>query len=311
MKRSKLWLKSILIVLALLLSGASSANATSQNLHRDQHQANPHPQPQSIQKQEPNIPVWEQSNVALTEALHANEQQSIAAQKQADAQKQTFDSPSVVVNEILAAIGVGYLVFMGLQSAAIRQSTNIAARTMLLQFRPRLIVRHVGLLTEPDNMLVPGEKGFLQAVPIDVVLMVSNQGGTQAEVIDGNITLRVLVGDTIQRDATPLLPPFDRHSGLPVYGKEGLVLSERIIKAGEQRIVKQTMPVPNTSAEAVRAYLATHGKRHVDYMVLLAFAYFRYRDRAGRSYVTAFCRQYSREAQRFIAVDAPDYEYVD
>jgi hypothetical protein len=70
--------------------------------------------------------------------------------------------------------------------------------------------------------------------------------------------------------------------GISVYGKEGLVLSEPIIKAGEQRIVKQTMPVPNTSAEAVRANLATHGKRHVDYMVLVASGYFRYRDRAGR-----------------------------
>src|SRR5205823_4254120 len=89
-------------------------------------------------------------------------------------------------------VGLLYAYFAWGQRSAISESVRIATTSLLLQFRPRLTVRHVGLLTEPDNMLVPDEAGSLQAVPIEIVLTIANRGGTQGEITDQNITVQVV-----------------------------------------------------------------------------------------------------------------------
>src|SRR5690242_20201587 len=123
MKHLKLSLTSILIVSALLLSGASKVNNESKNLRRNQHDADTKPQAKAIQNQQPQVPfaVWQATISALRESLAANKQQAIATQKQAESHQQTFCSPAVVVNELLALIGVGYLIVMWLQWKAIDQ----------------------------------------------------------------------------------------------------------------------------------------------------------------------------------------------
>jgi hypothetical protein len=127
--------------------------------------------------------------------------------------------------------------------------------------RPRLEIAHVGLLTEPDNMIASGAG---QAVPIDTMVVVVNRGGTRARVVEANITIKVIGGNGIEDILMrrPLLPQFDRSSGLPMYEKSGLVvLEKRVIQSSERRNIKGTMPVLENIAGQVRAYLATHPTR--------------------------------------------------
>ena len=91
----------------------------------------------------------------------------------------------------LVVVGLLYAYFAWGQWKATSENAKIANKTLLLQFRPHLIVRHVGLLTEPDHMLLPNESGALQAIPIETVLILTNHGGTQGEIIAANITVRV------------------------------------------------------------------------------------------------------------------------
>src|SRR5216683_1316566 len=120
MKRSKPLSALILIASILLLSGEGNASAESQKYRSDQHKRQATPQAEPVRRQEPQVPlsVWQATESALHESLAANKQQAITAQKQAESNQQTFCSPAVVVNEILALIGAGYLFFMYLQWSA-------------------------------------------------------------------------------------------------------------------------------------------------------------------------------------------------
>jgi hypothetical protein len=163
-------------------------------------------------------------------------------------------------------------------------------------------------------MFVADAKGRSVAVPIDTMVIVVNRGGSRANVIEANITVKVIGNDGIESilNGKPLLPQFDRNTGLPMYEKSGrVVLKKCSIGAAERRNIKGAMPVPNDVADQVRGYLATHPDNHVEHLALLVFGYFRYRDLEGRSFTTGFCRRYDRPSQRFIVIDEPDYEYSD
>lgn len=150
MKLSRRCSTSILIVLALLLSGVGRVSGDSKDHPAQQHKLDTAQHDQPIQEKEPQVPsaIWQATVSALRESIADNKQQAIAAQKQAEANKQTFCSPAVIVNEILAVVGAGYLFFMYLQWSAIDQQAKAANRSLNLQFRPKLIVRNI-VIAEP------------------------------------------------------------------------------------------------------------------------------------------------------------------
>lgn len=308
----------LLIASVLLLSTVTSGSGASHEAWQNKHQESADEKTQTAKplRPEPSVPLrdFQAAQAATLDALRALHAEQEARAKEKRPQYEPFSAPSNLISLGLLIAAVVYSVFAWEQWAAISQGTKVANRTLLLQFRPRLIVRHVGLLTEPDDMLVANEAGALRPVPIEAILIVTNQGGTQAEIVEGKITLRVLGGDSGLEEMLypkPLLPQFDKHTGLPVYGDDPLQLTQRIIRAGERQIIKQTMAIADTVADDVRGYLATHPTRNVEHMALVAYGYFRYRDRVERSYTTAFCRRYDRAEQRFVVVEEPDYENTD
>jgi hypothetical protein len=136
MKLSKPLCALILIASALLLSGARSANADSKNHPAQHHENKAAAQAQSVENKQPAVQqvplsVWQNTDAALHESIAANKEQAIATQKQAEANKQTFCSPAVVVNEILALVGGFYLIFMGLQWKTMKESLRITSRAAL------------------------------------------------------------------------------------------------------------------------------------------------------------------------------------
>jgi hypothetical protein len=130
MRLSEKSFSPILIVLALLLSAANNGKLKNP---RPQRETETKSEAQVVQPREPQVPrsVWQQSQAALNRALDANEQQSIAAQKQADAAKETVLSPAMIVQIVLALVGAGYLYFMIKQTSLARESLVASRRAFV------------------------------------------------------------------------------------------------------------------------------------------------------------------------------------
>jgi hypothetical protein len=114
------------LVLALPLSVASKDSRT------DQHKGEAVSPTEPIKQQEPQVPfsVWQSTESVLSESVQTIKQQAIAAEKQADSDKDTWCSPSVLVNIALVVIGFGYLIFAGLQWNEISKQARIANATL-------------------------------------------------------------------------------------------------------------------------------------------------------------------------------------
>jgi hypothetical protein len=179
--------------------------------------------------------------------------------------------------------------------------------TYIADHRPRLIIRHVALASEPDQLIAVSPSGAAQVKPLEVALVLSNPGGSDARIIEGNMTLQVYGRDTIEeivRGAKNVpLPPFDNKTGLPAYSSDRTALVGTKIRPADRRVVKRSMAVPESTFEAVRPYLAIHPKDHLEHTAFFVFGYFKYRDSTRRAYVTRFCRRYDAAAQKFIAID--------
>ncbi len=204
MKHSNTWFASILIASALLLSVVRIASAVESKNHRTQnHQAETTPQPESIENKEPEIPfaVWQATVSALHKSIADNEQQAIAAQKQAQADKQTFCSPAVVVNEILAAVGFGYLLLMYLQWSSIDQQVKVAKKTADTAEKTLRLAERAWVSIQVDRMddLIHIEHWRSQSIPDDIKLMVAvkyrfiNSGKTAARLNHSGAKFKTIV----------------------------------------------------------------------------------------------------------------------
>jgi hypothetical protein len=168
-----------LVVLTILLSAANNGSA-SENRRTNQHKRKAAPKAESIQQQEPQVPlsVWRSTSEALTESLQANKRQTIAAEKEAQTTKQTFRSPSVVVNEVLALIGIGYLIFMKLQWEEIGRQADIAERDLEITQRAYLNVEKISI------------SNFQDAKPPVIEFDVRNRGRLPASHVHPNIAAK-------------------------------------------------------------------------------------------------------------------------
>lgn len=322
MKRSIILVASVLIASALFIGRANSESTPRESPEVSQHNRITADDAKDTQQHErkPVVPfvVWQPTQTALSEALHTVWIEEEAYEKNHRFQKDCWDKAAIIANWLLVFVGALYTYFAWRQWTAVKEQANIANETLFLQFRPRIVIRHVGLTTVPDNMGATGEKSNHQVQSIEAVVIIANQGGIAAEIIEANITLRVLGCDDVEEihKSKPLLPQFDRHTGLPVYGDERVSVTPPVIQAGEQRTIKQTMPVSDDVAIAVKEYLATHRTNWNGNPALVVFGFFRYRGSRPNSsgyssYATGFCRRYDAQQERFLAVEIPDYEYAD
>jgi hypothetical protein len=181
------FLPLVLLTLVVLLSvanGASKDDRPSKNKSKAAEQSEP------AKHQEPQVPfpVWQATITALSDAIRTIDQQSKTADKQADAYRETYLSPPVVVNIALAIIGAGYLGFACLQWLSTRKTMRVTQRayvnvskvemvapetTDVLRFyRTAFVIRNSGR-TPARNLLVQvggeiSEERFGENIPADI-----------------------------------------------------------------------------------------------------------------------------------------------
>ncbi len=302
-----------MLIASVLLLSAPNGDSASKKLGTDRHKSETVKQSEPVKLPEPQVPLS-----ALHEALRAVRQQSmaaekqaLAAEKQAEAYKETWCSPPVVVQGVLALVGAGYLVFAGLQ-------WRVLYWAFLADHRPRLGILHIALSNVPDEILVPNSEG--QEKDIKVRLTLINRGGSDAQIIEGNVTLKVdKIDSTESRLRTrKLLPPFDIQKGIPRYSDERDTGKNTIIRAAVPWGFDKAMPVSGPAYNAADTHMAIHSKRSNPSAAFHVFGFFTYRTTRGttswlgidRSYYTAFCRRYDPgEGGRFVAINESDYEY--
>ena len=295
----------ILVVPFLLLVTANGLAASQHTARTDYHRSETTPQTGTVKQEETQVPLF-----AFHEALGALEQQAIANQKQIEVDKEAWCSPPVLVNIVLAFIGAAYLVFTGLQWRVLRWA-------FLADNRPRIGIRHIALVTIPDDILASDSEGNIREDNrIEIRLRLINRGGSNAKIVEGNITLRVDEADGMVAivGKQKVLPPFDRERGTPSYCDERNAGKDIIVKPAEPYSLRKIMPLGSIH-DTAKAYLAVHRERNLDTVALHAFGYFRYRSpgwlRARRTYFTAFCRRYDVTKGGFVVINEPDYEYED
>jgi hypothetical protein len=122
-----------LLVLSALLVGNLSVGFASQKLRTQKHNTKPQTQPQPIKEEQPQVPltVWQRTETALDEALSAAKQQAKTEEEEAKSSKETWCSPSVIVQVVLAIVGAGYLLFAYLQWISAKENLIANRRAFL------------------------------------------------------------------------------------------------------------------------------------------------------------------------------------
>ncbi len=240
----------LIAVSVLLLLSAASA---SEKPRRSQHEAQPKPTQQAIQEQQPQVPlsVWQRTDAALSESIRAHKEQSIAERKQAEASQQTFCSPSVLVNEVLALIGIGYLIFMGLQWSAIREQATTARTALMRLERPWIVV---GL--KDAKIYAVGRDDFSLPYMAQIFLSKQNSGRSLGWIVGGTVKAVIVT------PARPLpeVPDYGGGSGIS-FGQEPLPQSQEL-DSPEQRIFVDGHETWNAfhSGNIGQTYLAVYGR---------------------------------------------------
>ncbi len=126
-----LWLRKpslpIFLVLVLLLSSANGRSASEQ-LRFDQHgneATKLHPGAQKQQAQVP-LPIPHSTQAALPKSIEVLNQQTKPETEQAHAYREGWHSPSVLVQIVLAGVGIAYTIVALLQWYAIRKQVKLA-----------------------------------------------------------------------------------------------------------------------------------------------------------------------------------------
>jgi hypothetical protein len=182
---------------------------------------------------------------------------------------------------------VGFLTFgiVCYQSVKTAESAEVAERSLILQFRPRLLIRSV--------VVIPGDLLTIEKdrrKPTSIEFTVTNIGGSVA-----HITKRVSKLEFFENHFLPPIPPYDDkmadNKELKVSPGQHHTFSVSIARSLEYGFV-----IMGTDDIVREVYF---------------FGYLRFRDEVGLVRSIGFCRQYDPISKRFNVVNDPDYEYAD
>lgn len=87
----------------------------------------------------------------------------------------TFEVSYLISQYLLFAAAVVYTVFAIFQWRAIGRQADIAEKTLVATFRPKLIVRNVKIVSDVSD------ESNLITLPVELYLEVANRGGSVAE----------------------------------------------------------------------------------------------------------------------------------
>jgi hypothetical protein len=279
---------------ALLLLNLASGDAASQNPRSDQSKKAATGQSNLAQHQQAQViplSTFQSEQAALLEELRAIKAQTEAQRQQAQAEHETYSSPSVRVQIGLLAIGVLYTIFACLQWSAIKEQANIANRAIEQTFRPRIKLRafegQVRLVGDGTKSVNANDRRRI-SVQFELV----NYGNAAVQILGNNCSIHLAESDDL-----PMRPPYLEEGGnriaysgfpagmfFPVY----INFDESIGPAAERAL--------------------SDGRFHI-----LGYINYRRANDAPDSmfYRTAFCRRWNPERRRFLPVQDTDYEYED
>jgi hypothetical protein len=302
-----------LIVLALLLSGVKIAKSQSPNQRSGQHKRSAEESaPQTEQRQQDSLvplSALRESQATPSIALHAVNAQEESAAKNTRLNKDGWDKAAVISNYLLFIVACLYSYFgWGLwaeisastlvasrQLEAIRDQSKIASETLIVQFRPRLIVRSVVVIP-----LVQGDRAFLfnKNEFLKGQFDVANVGNNIARVTESFCTVHW------QKGPLPMIRPYQGRDGNDPISKG------TVIKGGEWGTVDFISERP---LDIDHAELGTFGFEGLTPRVwhLWIMGWIAYDDRLGFGRRISFCRVYDSAMDRFVAAEDPDYEHED
>jgi len=196
----------------------------------------------------------------------------------------------------LLIAAVIYSLFAWRQWAAIKEQALIANKTLLLQVRPKLIVRNVVIepaISEggPNQTFI-----FLKNYPVAGQFYVANIGSSAARVSECFCVVHW------QQGPLPMHPPYEAlGTNTPITGW---------VKNAEQRTVPFTSDKSLDISHAELGSIDFPGlepKWHIWVM-----GWITYSDQFGSGYWrTTFCRRYDHRTNRFVIEDDPDYEHAE
>jgi len=184
-----------------------------------------------------------------------------------------------------AIIGTGLVIAW--QSFETRKAAEIAKKALILEFRPKIIVRSVKLI-EID--------GGADGVPDwKVEIALSNTGGTDAHVIPFTVS-----GEWYDRDRER------RIADIGKIGNEGFTLA-----GGEPKLIQIQFAERgfNISMYTLRVSIQGFGKKQYRFPVV--YGTIAYRDDLGTTRRTGFRRAWDAKDEVFRPAADPEYEYQD
>jgi hypothetical protein len=163
---------------------------------------------------------------------------------------------------------------------------------------PRLKISQVKLLNDLTK------ENALYKEPIAVSLHVINRGAGRAKIIRGNVTFCFRASKH---------RPWRRNEPMSFdYKGTNDVLRHSKLKPTAERVVEHSELLDEGNPDA---FHSIHPKVGQDLKeppkIFYVVGYFRYQNRIGRSYTTAFCRRYDKQGQIFVPLNHPEYEYSD
>jgi len=231
-------------------------------------------------------------------AEKASDQSDKKGEKIADWYKLLFEKPTdtllVLFNGLLALFTWRlYIATRKLGDAGERQLKLIETE-FVSAHRPRLIVRHIGLVADHS--------------PISTIVMLGHDADAT-----GGLSV-VNAGGTNARIVRATYKIYFSNSGLPArsplsYENPHMLLDKgTLIKCGESKVVEiwdkvDLGPPDSTGLRDIRQF-ETEG------WAIYVMGQIRYQDDSGADHFMGFCRERQSNG-RFLAVKDPDYEYQD
>ena len=303
----------ILIASALLLSdgtlGSANAQSESPSIRNSQNQE---AKDQQSQTQKPPTPTGISVSIAATptEAMPTpkGNQPNGNSQSWNDWFWQNLTGILLVLVGIWAArIAIGTLDQIAEQTRAgtiaanaakqgadtATESADTGRKALLLQFRPKLIVRNfaIPLRAESGNATYY----FFRNELVGGQFYVANIGAGAATITESLCKVYLQKGGTL-----PMRRPYEGENGNnPVLGK---------IKAGGRltAIFQSDDPLPISQLE-----IGMMGYDFSPSWTLYIMGWIEYSDDLGFGRRTAFCRQFDPKVNRFVPVTDPDYEHAE
>ena len=198
-----------------------------------------------------------------------------------------------IPDTVLALVGIATFFAVWKQSIATaksakatEKSADAAHRGIVLEYRPRIVVR--GIELDLGSISTEDE-------PTKVKYVVANVGGTKATIVGSNATAEHFEGPL------PAIPPYtETRNDL---GTFTLMAGEYKERALEKDSAEGLLMRVN---DIIRKDYGVKPTRHFHF-----FGFIEYRDELGILRRTGFCRRYDSESQRWLVVDDPEYEYSD